>query len=168
MRDDSAATLLQSFLQGALVNGSGMARDVRPLFDVVQPAFPLPTTASPTLQSATKNGLGAAVVACDVTKPCKFPFLDSCQKRFLTIVKRHKLRWYGHVSRSSGVSKPILRGRVKERNRRRQSGQTKRREDNIKEWTDPEFAESRKEAENREIIYFDVICGAPMTLAVKG
>ena len=51
-----------------------------PLFDVVHPAFPLPTTASPTL---LKNGFGEAVVACDMSEPCKFPSLDSCQKRFL-------------------------------------------------------------------------------------
>ena len=51
--------------------------------DVVQPAFPLPTTASPTLQGVLKDGLGEAVVACDMPKPCEFPSLDSCQKRFL-------------------------------------------------------------------------------------
>ena len=54
-----------------------------PLFDVVHPAFPLPTTASPTLQSAQKDGFGEAVVACDMPEPCKFPSLDTCQKRFL-------------------------------------------------------------------------------------
>ena len=54
-----------------------------PLFDVVHPAFPLPTTASPTLQDAPKDGFGEAVVACDMPEPCKFPPLDSCQKRFL-------------------------------------------------------------------------------------
>ena len=31
----------------------------------------------------------------------------------LTIVKRHKLKWYGHVSRSSGLAKTILQGTVK-------------------------------------------------------
>ena len=30
-----------------------------------------------------------------------------------TIVKRRKLQWYGHVSRSSGLAKTILRGTVK-------------------------------------------------------
>ena len=55
----------------------------RPLFDVVHPAFPLPTTASSTLQGALKDGFGEAVVACDMPEPCKFPSLDSCQKRFL-------------------------------------------------------------------------------------
>ena len=31
----------------------------------------------------------------------------------LTIVKRHKLQWYGHVSRLSGLAKTILQGTVK-------------------------------------------------------
>ena len=31
----------------------------------------------------------------------------------LTTVKRHKLQWYGHVSRSSGLVKTILQGTVK-------------------------------------------------------
>ena len=33
-----------------------------PLFDVVHPAIPLPTTASPTIQGAPKDGFGEAVV----------------------------------------------------------------------------------------------------------
>ena len=31
----------------------------------------------------------------------------------LTIIKRHKLQWYGHVSRSSDLAKTILQGTVK-------------------------------------------------------
>ena len=38
----------------------------------------------------------------------------------LTIVKRRKLQWYGHVSRSSGLAKTILQGTVK--GGRRQGG----------------------------------------------
>ena len=34
-------------------------------------------------------------------------------KNLLTMVKRHKLQWYGHVSRSSGLAKTILQGMVK-------------------------------------------------------
>ena len=49
----------------------------------------------------------------------------------LTIVKRRKLQWYGHVSRSSGLAKTILQGTVK--GGRRQGGQRKRWEDNIRE-----------------------------------
>ena len=58
----------------------------------------------------------------------------------LTIVKRHKLHRYGHVSLSSSLTKSILQGTVK--GGRRQGGQRKRSEDNIKEWTGLEFAKS--------------------------
>ena len=66
----------------------------------------------------------------------------------LTIVKRRKLQWYGHVSRSSGVAKSILQGTVKRG--RRQGRQRKRWEDNIREWTGLEFAKSQRAVENRE------------------
>ena len=51
----------------------------------------------------------------------------------LTIVKRCKLQWYGHVSLSSGLAKTILQGTVKEG--RRPGRQRKRWEDDIREWT---------------------------------
>ena len=66
----------------------------------------------------------------------------------LTIVKRHKLQWYGHVFRSSGLAKTILQGTLK--GRRRQGRQRKRREDSIREWTGLEFGKSRRAVENRE------------------
>ena len=49
----------------------------------------------------------------------------------LRIVKRRKLQWYGHVSRSLGLAKTILQGTVK--GGRRQGGQRRRWEDNIRE-----------------------------------
>ena len=66
----------------------------------------------------------------------------------LTIVKRCKLQWYGHVSRSSGLAKTILQDTAK--GGRRQGGQRKRWEDNIKEWTGLEFSKSQRAVENRE------------------
>ena len=51
----------------------------------------------------------------------------------LTLVNKWKLRWFGHVSRFSGLAKTMLQGRVK--GKRRRGRQKKRREDNIKEWT---------------------------------
>ena len=66
----------------------------------------------------------------------------------LTTVKRHKLQWYGHVSRSSGLAKTISQGTVK--GERRQGRQRKRWEDNIREWTGLEFAKSQRAVENRE------------------
>ena len=65
----------------------------------------------------------------------------------LTMIKRRKLQWYGHVSRSSGLAKTILQGTVK--GGRRQSRQRKW-EDNIREWTDPEFVKSQRAVENRQ------------------
>ena len=66
----------------------------------------------------------------------------------LTIVKRRKLQWYGHVSRSSGLAKTILQGTVN--GGRRQGRQRKRWENNIREWTGPEFGRSQRAVENRE------------------
>ena len=66
----------------------------------------------------------------------------------LTIVKRRKLQWYGHVSRSSGLAKTIVQGTLK--GRRRHGRQRKRWEDNIREWTGLEFARSQRAVENRE------------------
>ena len=66
----------------------------------------------------------------------------------MTIVKRRKLKWYGHVSRSSGQVKTILQGTVK--GGRRQGRQRKRWEDNIREWTGLEFAKSQRAVENIE------------------
>ena len=66
----------------------------------------------------------------------------------LTIVKRRKLQWYGHVSRSSGLAKTILQGTVE--GGRRQGRHRKRSEDDIREWTGLEFAKSQRAMENRE------------------
>ena len=66
----------------------------------------------------------------------------------LKILKRRKLQWYGHVSRSSGLAKTIFQGTVK--GGRSQRGQRKRWEDNIREWTGREFAKCQRAAENRE------------------
>ena len=63
----------------------------------------------------------------------------------LTLVKKRKLRWFGHVSRSSGLAKTILQGTVK--GKRKRGRQKKRWEDNIKEWTGMDFASSTRAAE---------------------
>ena len=66
----------------------------------------------------------------------------------LAIVKRRKLQWYGHVSRSSSLAKTILQGTVKGGGR--QGRQRKRWEDNTREWTGLEFAKFQRAVENRE------------------
>ena len=69
-------------------------------------------------------------------------------KDLLMIVKRCKQQWYGHVSNSSGLAKTILQGTM--RRGRRQGGQRKRWEDNIREWTGLESGKSQRAVENRE------------------
>ena len=66
----------------------------------------------------------------------------------LTIVKRRKLQWYGHVPRSSGLAKTILQRTVK--GGRRKGRQRKRWEDNIREWTGLGFNKSQRAVENSE------------------
>ena len=64
----------------------------------------------------------------------------------LTMLKKRKLRWYGHISRSSGMT--ILQGAMK--GARRNGRQKKRWEDNIKEWTEMRFGGSLRAAKDRE------------------
>ena len=66
----------------------------------------------------------------------------------LTSVKRGKLKWYGHVTLSSGLAKTILQGTVQ--GWRQRGRQRKRWEDNIKEWTGLEWNMLLRKAENRE------------------
>ena len=63
----------------------------------------------------------------------------------LTIAKRCKSKWYGHVSLSSGLAKTRLQGTVKGGSR-----QKKKWEANIKEWTGLEFVKSQRAVENRK------------------
>ena len=62
-------------------------------------------------------------------------------------IKRHKLQWYGHVSRSSDLAKTILQGTVK---RGRRQGRQRKRWEDIREWTGLEFGKSQRAVENRE------------------
>ena len=64
------------------------------------------------------------------------------------MVKKQELRWYGHISRSSGMAKTILQGT--EKGARRRGRQKKRWEDNIKEWMGLGFGNSLRAAEDRE------------------
>ena len=58
--------------------------------------------------------------------------------KLLTLVKKRKLRWFGHVSRSSGLAKTILQGTVKGKRKeadRRRGGKTISKSG--QEWTLP-------------------------------
>ena len=66
----------------------------------------------------------------------------------LTTVKRRKLKWYGHIARSSGLAKTILQGTVQ--GGRRRGRQQKRWEDNIPEWTGMTLGAAMRKTERRE------------------
>ena len=66
----------------------------------------------------------------------------------LTTVKRHKLKCYGHVTRSTGLAKSILEGTVQ--GGRRRGRQKKRWEDNIPEWTGMTLGAAMRKAKRRE------------------
>ena len=68
MRNDSAEILFQLFFSKRGPCQQFWRGQGRPLFDVVQPAFSLPTMASPTLQGFLKDGVGE--VAWRATQSC--------------------------------------------------------------------------------------------------
>ena len=85
-----------------------------------------------------------------------------------TIVMRHKLLWYGHVSRSPGLAKTIVQGTGKGG---RRQGRHKKSWEDIREWTGLEFAKTQRAVVNREKMEetgCEVICDAPTTLTLKG
>ena len=67
MTDDSAKILFQCFPQEAIVNTSGMGRDVHSLMLSIQHFLCQPWHHPP-----SKVGFGEAVVVCDKPEPCKF------------------------------------------------------------------------------------------------
>ena len=83
----------------------------------------------------------------------------------LNLVKKRKLRWFGHVSRSSGLAKTILQGTVKgQRKRDRQKKRTggKTISKSGQEWT--MSAQLRRlKHDKMERGCCELICGAPTT-----
>ena len=79
----------------------------------------------------------------------------------LTLVKKRKLRWFDHVSRSSGLAKTILQGTVKEKEKevdRRRGGKTISKSG--QEWTLPaQLGQLKQVKMERDCCEF--ICGAP-------
>ena len=65
-------------------------------------------------------------------------------------VKRRKLKWYGHVTRSDGLTRVILQGIVE--GRRRRGRPNKNWIDNIAEWTGKSFAETHGTQAARVVI----------------
>ena len=68
--------------------------------------------------------------------------------KVLTIVNRYKLLSYGNGSCSLGLAKTDRAKRTERE--RRQGGEIKRWEDNIREWSRREFGKSQRAVENKE------------------
>ena len=77
----------------------------------------------------------------------------------LTIVKRRKLQWCGHVSRSLGPAKTILQGTVKEVGRQHRGMD--------RPGVCKVLGGSEEQGKMEETVC-EIICGAPTTIVVKG
>ena len=86
----------------------------------------------------------------------------------LTIVKRRKLQWYGHVSRSSGLAKTILQGTVKGGRRQGRQEEVGRQHQGLDRPGVRQVPEGSGEQGKMEKTGCKIICAAPTTLAVKG
>ena len=75
---------------------------------------------------------------CAKIQPAVGPHED-----LLTIVQKRGPKRYGHVSRSSGLTKTILQDTVERGGERRQGRRQKMWEDNVREWTGLKFARSQ-------------------------
>ena len=87
----------------------------------------------------------------------------------LTVVKRRKMKWYGHVTRSSELAKTILQGTVQ--GGRRRGRPRKNWGDNISEWTGLQLRNTLREAEDREgwrKLAAKSSRGAPMVIQTTG
>ena len=90
-------------------------------------------------------------------------------KDLLTMIKRHKLQWYGHVTHSSGLAKTILQGKVKGGRRQgRQEEKVGRQHQGMDRPGVCQNQEGSGELGKLEETGRKIICGAPTTLAVKG
>ena len=89
-------------------------------------------------------------------------------KGFLTIVKRHKLQWYGHVSHSSGLAKTILQDTVKGGEKTRQTEEeVGRQHQGMDRPGVHQVQEGSGEQGKMDKTGCEVTCGAPTTLAAK-
>ena len=87
----------------------------------------------------------------------------------LTIVKRRKLQWYGHVSRSSGLAKTIF-ARHSERGKktRQTEEEVGRQHQGMDRPGNRQVPEGTGEQGKMVETGCEIICGAPTTLAFKG
>lgn len=69
-------------------------------------------------------------------------------ENLITTIRKRKLKWYGHVTRSSGLAKTILQGRIE--GTRRRGRPNKQWLHNITEWTGKSVAETSITAHDRK------------------
>ena len=89
-------------------------------------------------------------------------------EELMSTVKRRKMKWYGHVTRASGLAKTFLQGTVW--GGRRRGRQRKRWEDNIRDWTGLDLSDAVRRAEEREEwrLLVAMSCGAPTVPKTMG
>ena len=84
------------------------------------------------------------------------------------IVKRCRLQWYGHVSHSSGLAKPILQGTVKGKKTRQTEEDVGRQHQGMDRPGVQQVPEGSGEQGKMEKTGCHIICGAPMAITLKG
>ena len=123
---------------------------------------------------------GNKVLPQDTTHPCKDHVTDEevpakiqrairRHEDLLKIVKRRKLQWHGHISRSSGLAKTILRGTVKGGRRHADRGRGgKTTSGNGQAWSTACPRGQWRTGKKWKKTGCKIICVAPTTLAVNG
>ena len=87
----------------------------------------------------------------------------------LTMLKRHKLHWYGHVSRSSGLAKNNFARHSETGKKTRQTEEAVgRQHQGMDRPGVRQVPEGNGEQGNIDETGCEIICGATTTLAVKG
>ena len=87
----------------------------------------------------------------------------------LTIVKRRRLQWYGHVSRSSGLAKTILQDTVRgERRQRQTEEEVGKQHQGMDSPGVRQVPEGSAEQGKMEETGCETICGVLTTLVVNG
>ena len=104
-------------------------------------------------------------ILCISCRPCYLQAIGP-HEDLLMIVKRRKLQWYGHVSRSSGLAKTILQGTVKGRRKQGRGEEVGRQHQRMDRPGVRKVPESSGEQGKMEKTGCE-IRGAPTTLAVK-
>jgi hypothetical protein len=86
------------------------------------------------------------------------------QEHLLTTIKKRKMRWYGHINRSSGLANTIMQGPV---DGKRGRGRPKLCWlDNIRKWTGKTVAELHRTAKDRRA-WRETVCAAAQEVPLR-